>query len=53
LLAAVGLLVTACGGIQNNALANPPTGSYTITVTGQDSVTSTITGTTTFTFVIN
>ena len=53
LLAAVGLVVTACGGIQNNALANPPTGSYTVTVTGQDSATSTITGTTTFTFVIN
>jgi hypothetical protein len=53
LLAAVGLVVTACGGIQNNALANPPAGSYTITVTGQDSATSTITGTTTFTFVIN
>jgi hypothetical protein len=45
--------VTACGGIQNNTLANPPTGSYTVTVTGQDSATSTITGTTTFTFVIN
>ena len=53
LLAAVGLVVTACGGIQNNALANPPTGSYTVTVTGQDSATSTITGTSTFTLVIN
>jgi subtilase family serine protease len=53
LLAAVGLVVTACGGIQNNALSNPPAGSYTITVTGQDSATATITGTTTFTFVIS
>jgi subtilase family serine protease len=53
LLAAVGLVVTACGGIQNNELSNPPTGSYTVTVTGQDSATSTITGITTFTFVIN
>jgi hypothetical protein len=53
LLAAVGLVVTACGGIQSNALSNPPAGTYTITVTGQDSATSTITGTSTFTFVIN
>jgi len=53
LLAAVGLVVTACGGIQSNPLSNPPAGTYTITVTGQDSATSTITGTTTFTFVIN
>ena len=53
LLAAVGLVVTACGGIQNNALSNPPAGTYTITVTGQDSATATITATSTFTFVIN
>jgi hypothetical protein len=33
--------------------SNPPTGTYTITVSAQDSVTSTITGSTSFTFVIN
>jgi hypothetical protein len=53
LLAAVGLAVTACGSSLNNTLSNPPQGTYTITVTGTDSVTSTITGTTTFTMVIN
>jgi hypothetical protein len=53
LLAAVGLAVTACGGVVNTATPNPPTGTYTITLTGQDSATSSITATTTFTFVIN
>ena len=38
-LAVVGLAVTACGGVTNTTLSNPPTGTYTITVTGQDSVT--------------
>jgi subtilase family serine protease len=53
LLATVGLAVTACGGVVTTPTSNPPTGTYTITVTGQDSVTSSITNTTTFTFVIN
>jgi len=52
-LAVVGLAVTACGGVTKTTLSNPPTGTYTITVTGQDSVTSTITSTTTFSLVIN
>jgi hypothetical protein len=53
ILAIVGLAVTACGGVVSTPDSNPPTGTYTITVTGQDSVTSSITGTTNFTFVIN
>jgi subtilase family serine protease len=52
-LAVAGLAVSACGGVTNTTLSNPPTGTYTVTVTGADSVTSTITGSTTFTFVIN
>ena len=51
-LAAVGLAVTACGGVTTTSISNPPVGSYTITVTGADSSTSSITGTTTFTLVI-
>jgi Pro-kumamolisin, activation domain/Bacterial Ig-like domain (group 3) len=53
LLAAVGLAVTACGTNGNNTVANPPQGTYSLTVVGTDSVTSTITSSTTFTFVIN
>jgi hypothetical protein len=53
ILAIVGLVVTACGGVVTTPDSNPPTGSYTITVTGQDSATSSITATTSFTFVIN
>jgi len=52
LLAAVGLAVTACGSV-SNTIANPPQGNYTITVTGTDSTTSTITNTTTFMLTIN
>jgi subtilase family serine protease len=53
ILATVGLAVTACGGVTSTPDSNPPTGTYTITVSAQDSVTSTITGSTSFTFVIN
>jgi hypothetical protein len=54
LLAAVGLAVTACGSTNtNNTVPNPPKGTYSLTVTGTDSVTSTITNSTTFSFVIN
>jgi hypothetical protein len=53
LLATVGLVVSACGGVTNTPTSNPPVGTYTVTVTGTDSATSTITATTTFTFVIN
>jgi len=54
-LLAVGLAVSACSSTSsgsNATVSNPPAGTYTITVTGQDSVTSTITGSTTYTFVI-
>jgi hypothetical protein len=53
LLASVGLAVTACGSNVSNTVSNPPKGTYSLTVTGTDSVTSTITGSTTFSFVIN
>ncbi len=53
LLAAAGLVMSACGGGSGGStLTDPPRGTYTVTLTGQDSVTSTNTGTTTFTFVI-
>jgi subtilase family serine protease len=51
-LAAIGLGLSACGGV-SNTISNPPSGTYTITVTGQDSSTATIpTATTSFTFTI-
>jgi hypothetical protein len=53
LLAAVGLAVTACGGNVSTTVSDPPQGTYSLTVTGTDSVTSTITSATTFSFVIN
>jgi len=37
----------------SNTITNPPQGNYTITVTGTDSTTSTITNTTTFMLTIN
>jgi len=54
LLAAVGLATTACGtGVFNNTVPNPPTGTYTITITAQDSASANIAATpATFTFVI-
>jgi len=52
-LAAVGLVVSACGGNGSNSISNPPKGTYTITVTGQDSTSATIpSATTSFTFNI-
>lgn len=51
-LMAVGLGLSACGGV-SNTISDPPKGTYTITVTGQDSSSATIpTETTSFTFVI-
>jgi hypothetical protein len=51
-LAAIGLGLSACGGV-SNTISNPPSGTYTITVTGQDSSSATIpTATTSFTFTI-
>jgi hypothetical protein len=54
LMAAAGLAISACGGGSNSTtVSNPPKGSYTVTLTGQDTSTATITATTTFTFVID
>jgi len=61
-LLAVGLAVSACGGGGSSSsggggggstTTDPPKGTYTITVMGQDSATTTITGQTTFTFTID
>ncbi len=50
---AVSVAVTACvGGVVNNTLSNPPPGTYTITVTGQDSATASVSASTHFTFTI-
>jgi hypothetical protein len=53
LLAAVGLAVTACNNTINNTIPNPPTGTYTITVSAVDSAGSIQATPVTFTFVIN
>ena len=54
LMTAAGLAISACGGGSNSTtVSNPPKGSYTVTLTGQDTSTATITATTTFTFVID
>jgi subtilase family serine protease len=52
LLAAVGLAVSACGGVTTTPDSNPPTGTYTVTVSGQDSAGSITATPVTFTFVI-
>ena len=56
-LAFAGLCLSACGGVatntNTNTVPNPPKGTYTITVIGSDSVTSSITSQSTFTLVIN
>jgi hypothetical protein len=51
-LAAVGLAITACGNNISNNFTDPPKGTYTVTVTGQDATTATINATTTFTLTI-
>jgi hypothetical protein len=51
-LLALGLAISACGGSNNSTTTTVPTGSYTITVSGQDSTTATITGSTSFTLTI-
>lgn len=51
-LLAVALTVSSCGSNSTNSPPNPSSGSYTITITGMDSVTSTITAQTSFNFVI-
>ena len=57
LIASAGIAFSGCGGGGNNnnggtTIPNPPTGSYTITLTGTDSTTSTITYSTNFTLTI-
>jgi hypothetical protein len=51
-LVAVGLAISGCNSV-SGGVSNPPKGTYTITVTGQDSSSATIpSATTKFTFVI-
>ena len=53
LLVAAGFAISACGGSSSNTISDPSKGTYTITVTGQDSSSSTVaTQTTTFQLVI-
>jgi subtilase family serine protease len=53
-LAAAGLAMSACGSSTiNNKVPNPPKGPYTVTLTGNDSVTAANKATATFSFVIN
>jgi subtilase family serine protease len=52
-LAAVGLAVSACGGVTTTPFSNPPTGTYTITVSGQDSAGSITATPVKFTLVIS
>jgi subtilase family serine protease len=53
-LLVVALTISSCGGgsSNNTTNSNPPAGTYTITITGMDSVTSSITAQTSFTLVI-
>jgi len=54
LLATAGLAISACGSSTvSTTVTDPPKGTYTGTITGNDSVTTSIKATTTFTFVIN
>jgi hypothetical protein len=53
-LLAVGFAVSACGGGSSSSTpSNPPKGTYTITLTGQDSATATINASTKFTLTID
>jgi hypothetical protein len=54
-LASLGLALSACGGTSPNTptVSNPAKGTYTITFSGQDSVTSTINAQQSFTLVID
>ncbi|HUX43644.1 MAG TPA: protease pro-enzyme activation domain-containing protein [Terracidiphilus sp.] len=54
LLGSIGLGISACGGgvSGSSSISNPPTGTYTITLIGQDSTTASIAGSTTFTLTI-
>jgi hypothetical protein len=52
-LLALGLGLSACGSSSTVTVSNPPKGTYTITVTGADSTTPSISAQTTFTFTID
>ena len=53
-LATVGMMVSACGGGGGSSgPSNPPKGTYTGTISAQDTATSSITGSATFQFVID
>jgi subtilase family serine protease len=52
-LASVGFMLSACGGVTRTSVSNPPKGTYTITLTGTDSVTAANTAQGTLTLVIN
>jgi subtilase family serine protease len=53
-LASMGLAISACGGMNGGTtISDPPKGTYTVTVTGVDSVTTTTTAQTTLSLVIN
>ena len=53
-IVAAGLAISACGSSSSSTtVSDPPKGTYTGTITGEDSTTSSITGTTTFSFVID
>ncbi len=57
ILAAGGVALTGCGGGSSSSsggggIANPPKGTYQVTITGTDSVTTSITSSTTFNLVI-
>ncbi len=54
LLATVGMAISACGSsTTGTGTSDPPKGTYTGTISAQDSVTSSITSSTTFSFVID
>ncbi len=52
-LDAAGLVLSACSSSVTNTFRNPARGTYSISVTGADSTTSSKTASTTFTFTIN
>jgi subtilase family serine protease len=53
LLVSIGFAFTGCGGSDNSSISNPSKGTYSLSLTGQDSTTSTITASTTVTLVID
>ena len=53
LLATIGMAFTGCGGGNSNTVSNAPKGTYTLTLTGNDSNSPTIQASTTFTLTIN